>query len=159
MLNIDKTHGSNHATLHRYLNGRFVSLDVDKLLSVFEPFHGGIVDRDGTVPLHFPKFSNTYDLRLGSDAVSRRVTLTLDIRLPVHPPEFWYCVHCLMADDFVALLAPVVNRIYYANPGTPDHAPKFDTESQLTLSSFMTPIRSVNELIRIFAIPDNGEQA
>ena len=146
----------NRATLHRYLNGRFVSFDVDKLLPIFEPFHRGIADRDGTVPLRFPGFPDDYELRLGSDAIGLRVTLTLDIRLPIHAPGFWFCVHCLMADDFVALLAPSVRGIYYVNPGTPDHAPTLDTDTEPTYASTMTQIQSVDELIRLFVVPDNA---
>lgn len=145
----------NHVMLQRYLNGRFVSFDVDKLLPVFEPFHRGITDRVGTVPLCFPGFPNIYELRLGSDAVDLRVTLNLDIRLPIHAPGFWFCIHCLMADDFIALLAPGVRGIYYVNPETPEHAPSFDADTEPTFASAMTRIQSVNELIGLFATRDN----
>ncbi|WP_372719955.1 hypothetical protein [Novipirellula sp.] len=156
MLSVDAILDPNHAMLQRYLNGRFVSFDVDKLLPVFEPFHQGITDRDGTVPLRFPGFPDNYELRLGADAVDLRVTLTLDIRLPIHAPGFWFCIHCLMAEDFVALLAPSTRGIYYVNPNTPDHAPTFDADTEPTFASTMTRIQSVNELIRLFVVPDNG---
>ncbi len=140
----------NHALLQRYLNGRFVSFDVDKLLSVFDPFHLGITDRNGTVPLRFPNYPDNYKLRLGSDAVERRVTLTLDIRLPINAPEFWYCIHCLMTDDHVVLLAPGARGIYYVNTDTPHHAPEFDTGKGPTVASTMTRIQSVSALIELF---------
>ncbi|EMI53428.1 hypothetical protein RSSM_05143 [Rhodopirellula sallentina SM41] len=143
--------------MQRYLNGRFVSFDVDKLLPVFEPFHQGIVDRHGTVPLRFPGYPDSYELRLGADAVDRRVTLSLDIQLPIHAPGFWFCIHCLMAEDFVALLAPSARGIYYVNPGTPDHAPTFTADTESTFASIMSRVHSVDELIRLFNKADNAE--
>ena len=156
LIKVDEILDPNHATLQRYLNGRYVSFDVDKLLPVFEPFHQGIADSNGTVPLRFPDFPQSYELRLGSDAVDRRVTLTLDVRLPIQAPGFWFCVHCLMADDFVALLAPSARGIYYVNPETPKHAPVFDADTEHTFASAMTRIQSVEELVGIFAASDNS---
>ncbi|MCC9656416.1 hypothetical protein [Rhodopirellula halodulae] len=144
-----------HAILQRYHNGRFASFDVDKLLPVFEPFHSGIVDEDGTVPLRFPGYTDTYELRLGADAVERRVLLTLDIRLPVHAPGFWFCVYCLLVDDFVALLAPTARGIYYSHPDTPQHSPNFDADATPTFASCMTRIETPSELVAVFT----GNQA
>lgn len=137
------------AWLQRYLNGRFVSFDVDKLLSTFEPFHQGISDRYGTVPLQFPGYPDRYELRLGPEAVERRVTSTLTIRLPIHAPGFWFCVHCLMVDDYVALFAPTANGIYYVNARTPDHVPTF-TNLGPKLSSLMKPTTPADTLIKLF---------
>ena len=100
------------AHLYRYYNGRSVSLDVDKLLPAFAPFHSGITDDKGTVPLRFPGFENDYDLRLGPDAVDRRVTFMLTMRLPIYAPGFWFCIHCLMRDDFIVLAAPIANGFF-----------------------------------------------
>ncbi len=154
-MNFDKMLDPNHVTLQRYLNGRYVSFDVDKLLRVFEPFHRGIVDSEGTVPLCFPGVPNVYQLRLGADAVARRVTLTLDLRLPIHAPGFWFCLYCLMADDFVALLAPSVRGIFHVNENAPKHAPNPDSGGDLTFASMMTQIQSVEELIRLFVPSDS----
>lgn len=156
LINLDEILDPKHAVLQRYLNGRYVSFDVDKLLPVFEPFHQGIIDSNGTVPLRFPDFPNSYELRLGADAVDRRVTLTLDVRLPIRAPGFWFCVYCLMADDFVALLAPSARGIYYVNSETPKHAPTFDADTEHTFASAMTQIRSVDELVRLFTVTDTS---
>ena len=143
---------SNYATLQRFLNGLFVSFDVDKLLPAFEPFHRGIAGTNGTVHLRFPGFPDRYELRLGSSAVVRRVTLAIDIRLPIHAPGFWFCIHGLMADDFVTLVA--ADRIYYANQGTPAHIPEFDYDTKQSLGSAMTRVQSVDELVRLFTDSD-----
>jgi hypothetical protein len=134
------------AHLYRYFNGRLVSLDIDKLLPAFDPFHSGIIDDKGTVPLSFPGFEDRYDLRLGADAVARRVTFWLTIRLPVEAPGFWFCIHCLMRDDFIVLVAPVSNGFFYSNKLTPSHVPKGESD----FSSFLTYVDSARDLINIF---------
>jgi hypothetical protein len=140
--------------LYRYFNGRLVSLDVDKLLPAFDPFHSGIIDDKGTVPLRFPGFENNYDLRLGADAVARRVTFGLTIRLPIDAPGFWFCIYCLMREDFLVLVVPMENGFLYANRSTPAHVPK--GESDFSFSSFLTYVDSASELVSMFTNQQPG---
>jgi hypothetical protein len=120
------------------------------MLIAFEPFHGGIVDRNGTVPLRFPGFAASYELRLGPSAVSSGVTFSLDLRLPIHAPGFWFCVHCLMRDDYIALLSSSTHGIYYAHSDSPQHALNFDFGGDTTFSETVTYIEHATELIAMF---------
>ncbi len=147
---------NHHAMLQRYLNGRMVSFHLDRLLSAFEPFHSGIVDPSGTVPLRFPGYAVSYELRLGSSAVASGVTFTLNLRLPIEAPGFWFCVHCLMRDDYVALLAQSAHGIFYAHPETPSHAPNFGSHGDTTFADVMTRIEHAAELVAMFADSENG---
>jgi hypothetical protein len=142
--------GVPQAMLQRYLNGRFVSFHLDRLLPAFEPFHSGIVDANGTVPLHFPGFDEAYELRLGPYASSSGVVFTLDLRLPILAPGFWFCVHCLMRDDYVALLSPAAHGVLYAHPDTPQHAPNFGGDRTATIADTMIYVERAEALIARF---------
>lgn len=135
---------SEKAMLQRFLNGRFVSFDIDRLLTAFDPFHCGIVDVIGTVPLRFPGYETQYELRLGADAIGG-VVLGLHLSLPIHAPGFWFCIHCLMREDFVALISPSLGGVYYGNKLTPEHLPDFMNENRAELSY----VETARELIVI----------
>lgn len=137
------------AYLHRYFNGRPASIDIDKILPTFEPFHGGIVDQAGTVPLSFPGFKNDYEMRLGADAVERRVTLQLTVRLPILAPGFWFCIHCLMRQAGVVLIAPIPTGFFYAHKSTPAHVPTGETN----FTSLLMYVEKADELVNLFAHP------
>lgn len=145
--------------LQRYLNGRFVSFHLDRLLPAFDLFHSGIVDSSGTVPLRFPGFDKTYELRLGPSASSSGVVFTLDLQLPILAPGFWFCIHSLMRDDYVALLSPTAHGIFYAHPDTPKHAPDFGGFGTATFADAMTRVEHAEDLIaRFTGTSDFGEQ-
>lgn len=146
------------ALLLRYLNGRMVSFHLDKLLSAFEPFHSGIVDSQGTVPLRFPGFADVYELRLGPSAVTSGAVFGLRLRLPIDAPGFWFCVHCVMRDDYVALLAASkAGGIFYSNPGTPDHSPRHAVGNLSQVADVMTFVERPSELVAKFTAPtDRG---
>ncbi|MEM8912195.1 MAG: hypothetical protein AAGC97_10550 [Planctomycetota bacterium] len=125
-------------------------------MSTFDPFHRGIVDANGTVPLRFPDYPSEYELRLGADAVERRVLLTLEMRLPILAPGFWFCISCLMVDDFVALIAPSEGGVYYLNPDTPQHVPDFDTDPKTDIGFHMTRLSTASDLAARFVTPKTG---
>ena len=148
------TDGSQ-ASLQRYLNGRMVSFHLDRLLSTFEPFHSGIVDAQGTVPLQFPGFDRVYELRLGHSAVTTGVVFGLKLCLPIDAPGFWICVHCLLRDDYVALLASTAGGIFYSNPDTPSHAPRYANFNLPNVADVMTFVESPSALVARFVGPND----
>ncbi|MCD0458593.1 hypothetical protein [Roseiconus lacunae] len=148
-----------HTMLQRYLNGRFVSFHLDRLLPAFDPFHSGIVDSSGTVPLRFPGFDETYELRLGPSASSSGVVFALDLQLPILAPGFWFCIHCVMRDDYVALISPTAQGIIYAHPDTPKHVPDSDGDGTARFVDHMTRVERPEDLIERFTgTSDFGEQ-
>ena len=145
--------------LLRYLNGRSVSFHLNRLLPAFDPFHSGIVDSRGTVPLRFPGFDETYELRLGPSASSSGVVFTVTLHLPIHAPGFWFCIHCLMRDDYVVLLSPTTRGILYAHPDTPKHAPNLGVFDAARCVAAMTCVERAEDLIaRFTSTSDFGEQ-
>ena len=114
---------SNHVTLLRFLNGRQVSFHVGRILSAFEPFHSGTLDNVGRLSLRFPGSTPACELRLGRSAVVTRVTSSLELQLPIRAPGFWFCIYCVMREDYVTLVSPTTGLLY-ANPQTLQHIPE-----------------------------------
>jgi hypothetical protein len=76
---------------------------------------------------------------------------TLNLELPILAPGFWFCIHCLMRDDYVALLSPTAHGIFYAHPDTPKHAPDFDGDGTAKFADAMTRVERAEDLIARFA--------
>jgi hypothetical protein len=112
---------TQRALLSRYLNGRLVSFDLDMLLATFAPYHDGI-DRDtGKLALKFPDYPNRYEIRFDDDVVQARRTILFQISLPILASAFWFCVHCVMRDDYVSLMTPNAGGVLFANRDAPQH--------------------------------------
>lgn len=91
------------------------------LLATFAPYHGGIDQSTGSLALRFPNFPDRYEIRFDDDVVSARRTLLFQIALPINAPAFWFCIHCVMRDDYVSLIVPNAGGVLYAKPNAPQH--------------------------------------